>query len=63
MKNQADRNKNVNTTLPIIFVIDTSGGMHGRPINILNNCLSDSIKTLNDSAAIDDDFTPAIGIL
>lgn len=63
MKNQTDRNKNVNTTLPIIFVIDTSGGMHGRPINILNNCLSDSIKTLSDSAALDDEFPPAIGIL
>lgn len=63
MKNQSDRNKNMNTTLPIIFVIDTSGGMHGRPINILNNCLSDSIKTLSDSAALDDELTPAIGIL
>ena len=46
MKDHSERNKKitVNTNLPIIFVIDTSGGMHGRRLTILNRCLEDTIN-------------------
>ena len=51
------------TTLPIIFVLDTSGAMHGRPIGVLNNSMKSVLKTIGDLSDSNFDVYPYIGIL
>lgn len=65
VKDHSERNKKiiVNTNLPIIFVIDTSGGMHGRRLTILNRCLEDTINSIRRLTASDLNFSTQIGIL
>lgn len=65
MKDHSERNKKVvvNTNLPIIFVIDTSGGMHGRRLAILNRCLEDTINGIRELTTSDLNLSTQIGIL
>lgn len=53
----------VRTTLPIIFVLDTSGAMHGQPISVLNNSMKSVVKAIGDLGASNSDVYPYIGIL
>ena len=65
MREYSEGNKKVivNTNFPIIFVIDTSGGMHGRRLAILNRCLEDTINSIKDLTASNLNFPAQIGIL
>lgn len=49
--------------IPIIFVLDTSGAMHGQPISVLNNCMQTVIKTIGELAVSNYDVSHQIGIL
>ena len=50
-------------TLPIIFVLDTSGAMHGQPISVLNNSMKRVVKAIGDFGVSNYDVIPYIGIL
>lgn len=50
-------------TLPIIFVVDTSGAMSGQSISVLNTCLEETIQNIGENRKFCCDVIPKIGIL